>query len=499
MHPHAILTSLLCALSLSSAAALYRDLDRRNDSLDTPEPPRTSSLCYQFFVRCHRSGTWPEGEDQYSIITEACWPYATEEMRKVKNDSYLRCPKKIYTGILASIWPEVSDETYASIARPLNGSTSDLLSRFLDPTLELHAVNYFRQKLAMFIPQPPSSASSSLKPSMLESLPIEILSEIFVSSLNPSLPLASRTLLTTLSTSRNQHQLALNMLASPCSNVHSDLLRRRFLTFDLYHTLTWKMDKDCDDDTFLTHQCAYRDALVDYGAKDPDILERAAHFFHPFGTVPPERLFHNFLPNTPPQSKQFWKIKLLRRLCYASVDFSDLFDEYSVLLSTPAQDGLIEARMNRNVDAIEFFVECQFDYDGSFCVVDNDSLMYEVIAMDCDSVDITYYIIKYLVSYSPSPWVRPSGFMSWIRERKERDRKARAEWKLVRRSVGKIKEQEEEGDEEEEEEEDQEDEISTAIANHLLVGHWLEFFPEHKKTYDQYVRMFYRRRLYLEY
>ncbi|KAI9680364.1 MAG: hypothetical protein M1829_001250 [Trizodia sp. TS-e1964] len=336
---------------------------------------------------------------------------------------------------------------------------------------------------------PLSSSSTRIECSMLEGLPIEILSEIFMLSLNPSLPLVSRRLLTTLSTTNNQHQLTLNMLSSPSRNVHSDLLSRRFLTFDLYNTLTWKMDKECDDDTYLTHHCQYKIELLRYCVKDPDLLERAAHFFHPAGTVPPRRLFHNLGPQ--PESKQFWKIKLLRRLCYAFVDFRDVFDDSAELYSL-ARDGLLEALDTRNADAIEFLVETQSNYGDSFCEADTENLMYELSTMDCDHVDITYYIIKYLVSCSPSPWERPTGFKYWVRKRKERDLKARAEWKQVWQSIEKIKDQEEE-------EEEDEEEISIAIANHLWVGHWLEFFPEHKKTYAEYVRMFYRRRLHEDY
>ncbi|KAI9683329.1 MAG: hypothetical protein M1829_005399 [Trizodia sp. TS-e1964] len=57
-----------------------------------------------------------ETVDRKRVITESCWPYATEEMRKFKNDPDFRCNKRIYDGLLARTWPEVSDETYARYA-----------------------------------------------------------------------------------------------------------------------------------------------------------------------------------------------------------------------------------------------------------------------------------------------------------------------------------------------------------------------------------------------
>ncbi|KAI9658107.1 MAG: regulatory particle non-ATPase [Trizodia sp. TS-e1964] len=70
------------------------------------------------------------------------------------------------------------------------------------------------------------------------SLPQEILGNIFISSMDPALALASRHLRTTLPTPRSQKPLAASMLTPASPSVHCDILRRRFLTFPLHDAIT---------------------------------------------------------------------------------------------------------------------------------------------------------------------------------------------------------------------------------------------------------------------
>ncbi|KAI9662069.1 MAG: hypothetical protein M1829_006208 [Trizodia sp. TS-e1964] len=70
--------------------------------------------------------------------------------------------------------------------------------------------------------------------SALEQLPVEILEPIFLQSMNCNLPLASKSLLATLSNASLQFDMLVTVLYSKSTPAQSALIRRRFFDDPLY-------------------------------------------------------------------------------------------------------------------------------------------------------------------------------------------------------------------------------------------------------------------------
>ncbi|KAI9680365.1 MAG: hypothetical protein M1829_001251 [Trizodia sp. TS-e1964] len=252
--------------------------------------------------------------------------------------------------------------------------------------------------------------------SRLESLPVEILTEIFVQSMNPSLPLASSSLLGLFPpTSTNQTRLGLSMISSPDHNVHSDLLRRRFLTFSLYHTLTHTLWIGCTDKTGCRFPDSYHCIPTGSGIR----------LYHPHGTVLPIRLVHN-ISEINPLTKAPWKIDLLKRLQFANVDFT--IANNPQVLRDAAKGGLEEALELRNTRAIGFF--CQRSWTPQTLARPTlKIIMEELHRWNGDNVEILYLLL--------CGWNRPYEHnwtqIKWILSRIQSDEMARGRegWELT--------------------------------------------------------------------
>ncbi|KAI9683331.1 MAG: hypothetical protein M1829_005401 [Trizodia sp. TS-e1964] len=141
-----LLLLLLCALPLSSAAAIFNEAAWYADSLGMPNPHPPPTTCLEFFTNCRYLNDWvgknltftpilapifsnplllssvcvltsapcsssPQPAKKRKVaITEFCWPVATLKMRDLKQDPSFCCEKKIYDDPLAWMWPEVSPE-----------------------------------------------------------------------------------------------------------------------------------------------------------------------------------------------------------------------------------------------------------------------------------------------------------------------------------------------------------------------------------------------------
>ncbi|KAI9680363.1 MAG: hypothetical protein M1829_001249 [Trizodia sp. TS-e1964] len=308
----------------------------------------------------------------------------------------------------------------------------------------------------------------------LESLPIEIISEIFIYSQNPSLALVSRQLMASLSFPRNQTRLGISMLSSDDANVHSDLLARRFVTFDLYDKITHAMPGECGDDPFV-HQCSFTSMWGHEEVEDPDIMYEAAHFNHPFSACPPARLFHNIAePDSHP--KQLWKIMLLRRLYWAGLNFGHVEDTPE--LQATALEGLQEALILRNVDAVSFLTEYRWN-TSTFAAATPAMLVDEIVSRDCDDLEMANLILRNVFFNSPDllkgDSIRPhtlhySELHDWIYHRKIKDERTR-------------RDQERRAEQTEEMEHSERDTVDKA-----WVGLWVQGFVNSPYDYTYYLR-----------
>ncbi|KAI9670083.1 MAG: hypothetical protein M1829_004810 [Trizodia sp. TS-e1964] len=175
------------------------------------------------------------------------------------------------------------------------------------------------------------TTSTQLHPkgrSYLEDIPTELLNDIFIRSMNCSLPLVSKTMLYALSSGTNQAKVGIKMLATDDPQVHTEVLEKRFMTSSMYYSLTEQL----------------------YNERPDHYSRHSRTFSHPKGTRPPTRLFHNILEENP-QPLEFWKIRFLRCLYRRGVSF-----RWNAKIHAAAQLGIEEAVAAGNVDALTFFV-----------------------------------------------------------------------------------------------------------------------------------------------
>ncbi|KAI9682919.1 MAG: hypothetical protein M1829_006355 [Trizodia sp. TS-e1964] len=180
--------------------------------------------------------------------------------------------------------------------------------------------------------------------------------------MNPSLPLTSRHLLTTRSTARNEKLLAASMLSTDSSSVHTDILRRRFLTLPDVSPL------------LLNHVGPEFGFCVPY----------ASRFRHPYGTAAPVRLFRNITEGSF-RPGEFLKIRFMRSLQYFGADFCALRDVlgFSATAKQSLEDA-VEARNTRAVAFLVYFVE-NLAIGALF--------QKELEEYDCENVEIVHLLL----------------------------------------------------------------------------------------------------------
>ncbi|KAI9683332.1 MAG: hypothetical protein M1829_005402 [Trizodia sp. TS-e1964] len=112
MHLTSSLLGLLAlSLSLLTHASYADPRLPGSEDIGAPHAPALKS-CADFFNKCRYWITWPASDDIYSVITEFCWPFATEQMRALRREPAFLCPRKIHVRGLGSHWPMVREETW---------------------------------------------------------------------------------------------------------------------------------------------------------------------------------------------------------------------------------------------------------------------------------------------------------------------------------------------------------------------------------------------------
>ncbi|KAI9684163.1 MAG: hypothetical protein M1829_003433 [Trizodia sp. TS-e1964] len=303
------------------------------------------------------------------------------------------------------------------------------------------------------LPLPLGSSS----PCLLESLPQEILDSIFISGMNPSLALSSRHLLTTLSSERNQKLLAVSMLSSDSGSVHTDILRRRFLTFQLYHSAVHAIQTG-----FLGNFEVFKDLdqIPDDFAYSG--LARSNPFRHPAGTSVPIRLFRNIM-DVKLSSGEFMKVIFIESVMFAAADFDGMRDMPG--FAAAAQQSLEEAIEARNSAVVSVLVD-DFLAPYPFATPTGAMVRAELEERDCENIEIAAYILRgyyHIMDYYPDQWQEWDGLKFWIRDREIRDKAKRS----ARGDHAFNLEGEPEG--------------------RRWIGCWLANFPITRCPYDQYV------------
>lgn len=240
--------------------------------------------------------------------------------------------------------------------------------------------------------------------SHLESLPLNILENIFVQSCNCDIPFLSSTLLAALPPSRHVIQkIGLSMLGSHDADVQSDLLKRRFLDLTLYDALVAKL-KPPPDESHLQ--------LAD-------------------GVQVCERLLSNFVTVDGQQdacrTAKYWKIQLLRRLIGGGVDVHEqVVDLQHPELEEVARQGLYEAVENGNLDAVQFFCGCSSVEDGIMIRPLLQPLYTAFVEQECGNKEIVIVLMDCIMEHSHD-WYEDDRIDQWIDGRKEADEMRRNE------------------------------------------------------------------------
>ncbi|KAI9682762.1 MAG: hypothetical protein M1829_006750 [Trizodia sp. TS-e1964] len=220
----------------------------------------------------------------------------------------------------------------------------------------------------------------------LELLPLELLEDIFNQSQNCNLPLASPSLLSTLSYPCHKRSIAIYIFSHGDASAQGALLRRRF--FDLEFFKSIKRDQPCSPPCY-SKKCV----------SPPEWHQLPKMFKLPPGVETPRRLLCNLRGN--PEIPQlpwepFWKIELLRRLMRCGLVPPDLLAKKSPLeLRNTAHFGLQEAVVVGNLDAVCFFTLKPDIKAGIFTIPIKPNakiIRLAVIDRDCDSLRTVYQL-----------------------------------------------------------------------------------------------------------
>ena len=225
----------------------------------------------------------------------------------------------------------------------------------------------------------------------LTRLPLEILEPIFFQSGNPSLPLCSRFLLSSLPpTQRSKEIIAISMLASRDKGIQTNLLARRFMDLEFYEALI--------EYFALTYEIACR-SINQYSDEICPL-----HIVLVPGVELSPRLFQNLESNP-------WKRKLISYLIYGGAN------------GVPHVRNLIKSN---NETAIEFL----FQGPGlGLAAIDSvvKLLIVAVVQQGCASKDIVWMLFCLFhrkVQQKSNAWKNPILYQ-WIRKRATADERIR--------------------------------------------------------------------------
>ncbi|KAI9682473.1 MAG: hypothetical protein M1829_000265 [Trizodia sp. TS-e1964] len=108
------MTALFCTMTLGTAIRPKRLLGEYGDpdAIEWHVPKYSEPVsCEEYFEFCPHQ-TIALTRAKRLEITIKCWPYATDMMRRELRDPKYLCEPKIYTGLLADLWPDVPKDIF---------------------------------------------------------------------------------------------------------------------------------------------------------------------------------------------------------------------------------------------------------------------------------------------------------------------------------------------------------------------------------------------------
>ncbi|KAI9679604.1 MAG: hypothetical protein M1829_001566 [Trizodia sp. TS-e1964] len=235
----------------------------------------------------------------------------------------------------------------------------------------------------------PEGVIPTMEPSsQLEKLPLEITEDIFILSKNFNLPFVSKTLLFQLSQPQLPHRIASIILSSDDANLQNDLLRRRFLSLELFNSVTRSIIPPC------THEEPEACPLNFNPGYYPD--EDVPHYVFADGIQLCERLLNKLhvdlsQPLPDPVTGKFWKINLMRRMLAGGLVIPNTASQ-SIIRAT--RRGLHEAVRARNRDAVRFFTIDPIELDVAVVVPHIETMRLAVIRQNCADFEIVYNLFR---------------------------------------------------------------------------------------------------------